>query len=412
MYLRTYTRTNKNGTVAQYYQLAHNERHPKTKKPFPRIIYNFGRADELDRYVLVRLCKSIARVCNIEVTDPLDVSSRAVINNSPNTCRNKPDEVNLNNPVTAGKPTYEELEQRLRSSEEQVAMLQKTNHDLKDSEEKYKTIFENANDLIVYTDVNGRFVDVNNRSYDLYGFNREDCIGKHFSEIGFIDPEETKRCQALFLDMLTEDSISKIGINALTIDKKPVFVEINSKLIKEDGTIKGILTIMRDITERRQAEEKLQQYHGRLKDIVKERTIELEEANAALKVLLKRREQDKTELEERILTNIKELVLGFLEKLKESNPNDIQKAYIDIIEYNLNDIITPFVQTLSSGYLNLTPTEIRIANLIKQDKTTKDIAEMLKMSSRTIDNHRYSIRKKLKLNNTKTNLTSHLLSFK
>jgi DNA-binding CsgD family transcriptional regulator len=98
--------------------------------------------------------------------------------------------------------------------------------------------------------------------------------------------------------------------------------------------------------------------------------------------------------------------------LKESKPNDIQKAYIDIIEYNLNDIITPFVQTLSSGYLNLTPTEIRIANLIKQDKTTKEIANMLKMSSRTVDNHRYSIRKKLKINNTKTNLTSYLLSFK
>ena len=169
---------------------------------------------------------------------------------------------------------------------------------------------------------------------------------------------------------------------------------------------------MRDLTDRRQAEEKLQQYHGHLEDLVKERTVELEEANAALKVLLKRREQDKTELEERVLTNIKELVLTFLEKLKESKPSDLQKAYIDIIEYNLNDIITPFVQTLSSGYLNLTPTEIRIANLIKQDKTTKDIAKMLKMSSRTIDNHRYSIRKKLKINNTKTNLTSHLLSFK
>ncbi len=412
MYLRTYTRTNKNGTVAQYYQLAHNERHPKTKKPFPRIIYNFGRADQLDPYVLVRLCKSIARVCNIDVTDPFDVSNRAVNNKNPNTCRKNSDEVNLKNPMPAGKPTYEELEQRLRSSEEQVARLQKANHDLKDSEEKYKTIFENANDLIAYTDVNGRFTEVNNRCYDLYGFKREDCIGKHFSEIGFIGPEETKRCQALFLEMFSEESSSKIGINAVTIDKKPVFVEINSKLIKEDDKIKGVLTIMRDITERRQAEEKLQQYHGHLEDLVKERTVELEEANAALKVLLKRREQDKTELEERMLTNIKELVLSFLEKLKESKPTDIQKAYIAIIEYNLNDIITPFAQTLSSGYLNLTPTEIRIANLIKQDKTTKEIANMLKMSSRTIDNHRYSIRKKLKINNTKTNLTSHLLSFK
>ncbi len=71
MYLRTSRRTNKDGSVTEYYQLAHNERHPQTRKPVARIIHNFGRADELDRDELVRLCKSIARVCDLEVIDPL-----------------------------------------------------------------------------------------------------------------------------------------------------------------------------------------------------------------------------------------------------------------------------------------------------------------------------------------------------
>lgn len=70
MYLRKTQRTNKDGSTVEYLQLAHNERHPVTRKPVARIIHNFGRADQLDRQDLVRLCHSIARVCGIQITDP------------------------------------------------------------------------------------------------------------------------------------------------------------------------------------------------------------------------------------------------------------------------------------------------------------------------------------------------------
>ena len=71
MYLRTTRRKNKNGSVVTYYQLAHNVRHPETNQPTARVIHNFGRADQLDRQQLVRLCQSIARVCELKVTDPI-----------------------------------------------------------------------------------------------------------------------------------------------------------------------------------------------------------------------------------------------------------------------------------------------------------------------------------------------------
>jgi len=71
MYLRTSRRRNKDGSVTEYYQLAHNERHPETRKPVAHIVHNFGRADQLDRDELVRLCRSIARVCDLEVIDRL-----------------------------------------------------------------------------------------------------------------------------------------------------------------------------------------------------------------------------------------------------------------------------------------------------------------------------------------------------
>ena len=70
MYLRTTRRKNKNGTATEYYQLAHNERHPETGKTVAKIIHSFGRADQLNRDALARLCRSIARVCGLSVIDP------------------------------------------------------------------------------------------------------------------------------------------------------------------------------------------------------------------------------------------------------------------------------------------------------------------------------------------------------
>lgn len=72
MYLRTTKRKNKDGSVTKYCQLAHNVRHPETGRTTAKILHNFGRADQLDREQLVRLCRSIARVCGVEVIDPLE----------------------------------------------------------------------------------------------------------------------------------------------------------------------------------------------------------------------------------------------------------------------------------------------------------------------------------------------------
>jgi len=72
MYLRTTKRKNKDGSTVEYFQLAHNQRNPVTGKAVAKIIHNFGRTDRLDREQLVRLCRSIARVVNLAVLDPMD----------------------------------------------------------------------------------------------------------------------------------------------------------------------------------------------------------------------------------------------------------------------------------------------------------------------------------------------------
>lgn len=78
MYLRTTKRKNKSGETVSYYQLAHNERNPKSGKPVARVIHNFGRADHLERDAMVRLCRSIAKVCGVTVADPLEEPETAV----------------------------------------------------------------------------------------------------------------------------------------------------------------------------------------------------------------------------------------------------------------------------------------------------------------------------------------------
>ncbi|HOJ15012.1 MAG TPA: helix-turn-helix transcriptional regulator, partial [Deltaproteobacteria bacterium] len=82
----------------------------------------------------------------------------------------------------------------------------------------------------------------------------------------------------------------------------------------------------------------------------------------------------------------------------------------EILESNLNDIISPFLKKLSSHYLNLTPTEIQVADLIKDGKSTKQIAEVLGISERAVEFHRNNIRDKLGLKNSKTNLRSYLMT--
>lgn len=134
----------------------------------------------------------------------------------------------------------------------------------------------------------------------------------------------------------------------------------------------------------------------------------LVEVNTALRVLLKQREADKRELEEDILSNIRSLVLPYIEELKRTGLEDSQTTLLSIIETNMNSIVSPFAGRLSSRSLNLTPTEIQVAGLIKEGKTTKQMASLLQLSENTILFHRYNLRTKLGLKNQKFNLRTYL----
>ena len=308
------------------------------------------------------------------------------------------------------KPTYEQLEKSYKALKKKTARVQQAEAKLRESEEKYKVMFENANDLIVYIDIDGNFVDVNSKLEDIFGYKRKYFLGKHFTDVGVLNRTDIQKATAALQEVIRGRPLEILEFTVRRKNKTIAFVEVNSKVIRKRGKIIGSILIIRDITERKKAEEDLRRAHDELEKKVKERTINLEEANTALRVLLKKRDENKVELEEKIMFNVRELISPYIERIRKSKLDDRQKTYISIIESNLNDIISPFVHGTTTKYLNFTPAEIQVTNLIKQGKTTKDMAELLLLSPKTIEFHRDNIRRKIGIKNKKVNLRSYLLS--
>jgi ATP/maltotriose-dependent transcriptional regulator MalT len=163
--------------------------------------------------------------------------------------------------------------------------------------------------------------------------------------------------------------------------------------------------LKKEIAQRKATEEKLE---ARTFE-VEQKSLRLAETITALKVLLKQREIDKSELEEKVFLNIQELIRPYLEKLRQGRLKENQRAYVDIIDANLNEITSPLARQLAVKFLKLTSAEIQIASLIEHGKTTKEIADILHVAASTIDFHRHNIRRKLGLSQKKVNLKTYLI---
>jgi DNA-binding CsgD family transcriptional regulator len=164
--------------------------------------------------------------------------------------------------------------------------------------------------------------------------------------------------------------------------------------------------LAQEVEDRKRAETELRKREKELKA----QSLHLEEVNTALRVLLKQRDDDKKELGASVSSNVRELISPYLDRLKKGRLAAVQKTLLDILESNLNNIISPFTSNLSAHIGNLTPTEIRVANLVKEGKTNKEIADVLLLSKNTVLFHRHNIRTKLGLRKSKKNLRSYLLS--
>ncbi len=123
----------------------------------------------------------------------------------------------------------------------------------REGEEKFRMIFDNANDAIIYLDKDGALIDANMRAFDLFGFSPEDSRGKNFDEFDFLGIDYM---QALEIYKAANPDIPfpLFELEAFRRDGKKLFIEINSRVIKRNGDVAGIVNIVRDITERKRLE--------------------------------------------------------------------------------------------------------------------------------------------------------------
>jgi PAS domain S-box-containing protein len=305
-----------------------------------------------------------------------------------------------------------ELLKQIEALKREVAALSGANERLRESEEKFTTIFQNANDEIIYVGADGTIIDINHKVDDIFGYKREEAIGKKFYEFDVLSPKEWQKLIDMTQDLLSNrtSQMQVLQFEARRKGGEKIYLEVNPRLIKREGQTVGILAIIRDISTRKREEELLRKHTEQLDKLLKERTLNLEELNAALKVILKQVEEVKAEIQDKITFNITEFVLPYLEKIKKTSLDEVQRTCLNSLEKNLNDITAPVLRGVSTKYLKLTPSEIQVANLVKQGKNTKEIADNLFMSARTIETHRYNIRIKLGLKGKKLNLRTYLSS--
>ena len=131
--------------------------------------------------------------------------------------------------------------------------------ELKESEEKYKQIFDNVNAVIVRIDKYGKVTEINSRAEEFFGFKPEDVLGKPFTEIGIISVEDMPKMVKMFGDIFSGTQLTYHGeLETKDKDGNNKYIDVNSTIVKKDGQLDSTISIVYDITERRKAEAALQ----------------------------------------------------------------------------------------------------------------------------------------------------------
>ncbi|MGA2938917.1 MAG: PAS domain S-box protein [Syntrophobacteraceae bacterium] len=294
---------------------------------------------------------------------------------------------------------------------------------LRESEERYRILANNATDVIWTVDMNMRLTYISPSVTRLLGFRPEEAMARTMRQA--FAPVSFETAMASFAEEMAIEISGRgdpgrtriLELELIRKDGTTVLVEGNFSFLRDTaGKAVGLLAMVRDITERRKAEIALISAKQELEVRVSERTAELveqaralEESNVALKVLLSHRDRDRKEIEDSITHNIRNLVFPHLERIGQGVLSGEQlKNCSNEIKKILENVISPAPGRLSSA--GLSPTEVRIAEMIRSGKSNKEIADLLSISDGTVRKHREHIRKKLGLTNKKSNLQTFLHS--
>jgi PAS domain S-box-containing protein len=294
---------------------------------------------------------------------------------------------------------------RVVGTDTDITQRKQAEEALRESEGKFRNLAEQSPNMILIIK-NSKIIYANRKCEEITGFEKDELQSADFYCDRLVAPECMKMMKKNLNKQMSGEEIEPFEPTLISKSGKRIEAIITTKLINYEGE-NAILGIVTDITERKHAEKVLREKDRKLERQAKN----LEEMNIALKVLLDQRAKEKADFKENLLVNFERLIFPYVEKLENKKLGEESKTYVNIIKSNLKDIISPIENTLSSKYIDLTPSEIQVANLINQGKTSKEISMMLNVSPKAISFHRGNIRKKLGLLNKKINLKTYLQSF-
>jgi PAS domain S-box-containing protein len=278
-----------------------------------------------------------------------------------------------------------------------ITQQKMTEKKLTESENLYRTIFETTGTATVIIEDDKTLSLINTEFEKLTGYSKEEWEGKR-TWVELIDERDISRLKEYHrLRRINPDAAPRT-YKFHMVDSKGNILNVLGTNSLIPGTNKHVCSVI-DITELEEKGTEL---------LAKSRN--LEDLNTALRVMLKQRAEDREELEQTLLANVKELIMPNLEKLRKGGSEQSRQIFHDLIASNLEEMFSPFSRKLSVRFRSLTTTEVQVAHLIKDGKNSKEIADIMSVSSSAVDVYRYRIRKKLGINNQKVNLRSYLLS--
>ena len=251
---------------------------------------------------------------------------------------------------------------------------------------------------VYFKDADLNYLGCNKAFEETLGYPKEHIIGKTVHDIL---PEKLARIHhQKDLQLLQAGEIKYYDVSSTYPDgKKHDLLVFKALFHNKDGSVEGLIGTNMDISERNQAQLQLELHAEELKN-----------TNTALRVLLKQVNENKTDMESRVLDNFARLVNPYLDSLEADLVNTRQHEYVKVIQENIKKITSAFSQKLSSSYLGLSPREIQVADLVRHGRTNKESCGILNISINAVEFHRNNLRRKLGIQNKKVNLRTYLLS--
>jgi PAS domain S-box-containing protein len=157
---------------------------------------------------------------------------------------------------------FEQSQRYVAELEKRIAERKRAEIALRESEERYRELFENAKDAIYVHDLDGTYLSINRAAEKLSGYSRGEIIGHNFKE--FVAPEYVKYVRDSFWKKLAKKGETTYEVDVIKKDGRRVPIEVSSRAIYENGILVGVQGMARDITERKLAQDALQMFSHHL----------------------------------------------------------------------------------------------------------------------------------------------------